>query len=221
MKTTAMWARARVYRFFKGRVWALVMVGVLVIGGGVYLWEEHIEDRVIPKRWGVVEPGKIYRSGQLSASLVRETLEEKGIKVIISLTERVSSDARREVEVARELGIERIDLPLNGDGTGLLLHYAKAIQRMVTAIEEGKAVLVHCSAGTQRAGGVVAAYRVLVQGKEPRLAYEEMQQYDWDPDRDVAVLNYVNSNMGALAQMLVEMEVIDRVPNPLPALGPG
>jgi hypothetical protein len=48
-----------------------------------------------------------------------------------------------------------------------------------------------------------------------------MQQYDWDPDRDVAVLNYVNSNMVALAQMLVEMEVIDRVPDPLPALGPG
>lgn len=211
------------YRFLKKRVWAFVIAGVLVIGGGVYLWEEHLKDRVIPRRWGVVEPGKIYRSGQLSASLVRDTLEKNNIDVVISLLkkERSSPDARAETEAVRELGIERVDLPLNGDGTGLLLHYAKAIQRMVTATAEGKAVLVHCGAGTQRTGGVVAAYRLLVQGKEPALAYEEMRQYDWDPERDAAVLDYVNSNMGELARMLVEMEVIDRVPDPLPVLGPG
>jgi len=202
------------------RRWITGLLGALVLGGSVLVWKVYLEDRLIPKRWGVVEPGQIYRSGQLHGSLIEETLRENGIDVIISFRGSMDGDARKEAEVARALGIERITLPLGGDGTGNLAHYATAIERMVGAEKEGKATLVHCAAGTQRTGGVIAAYRVLVQGKSPGFAYAEMQQYDWDPVDDVVLVRYLNKNMGRLAQMLVERNVLDRVPDPLPVLGP-
>jgi protein tyrosine/serine phosphatase len=202
------------------RAWIAVCLGALVLGGGVLFWEEYLEDRLIPKRWGVVEQGKIYRSGQLHASLIEETLRENEIDVIISFRGSNDADARQEAAVARALGIERITLPLDGDGTGNLSHYATAIERLVRADNEGEATLVHCAAGTQRTGGVIAAYRVLVQGRPPSVVYEEMQQYDWDPVDDVALVRYLNKNMGKLALMLVERNVLERVPDPLPVLGP-
>ncbi len=42
---------------------------IAIIGGSIWLWEDVLEDRLIPKRWGVVEAGVIYRSGQLSPAL--------------------------------------------------------------------------------------------------------------------------------------------------------
>ena len=61
-------------------------MGVLAVlaGGGVWLWEDVLEDRLVPKRWGVVEEGRVFRSGQLHPALVRRTLERHGIDLVIS-----------------------------------------------------------------------------------------------------------------------------------------
>ena len=44
----------------------IIGLAVAIIGGSIWVWEDVLEDRLIPKRWGVVEAGAIYRSGQLS-----------------------------------------------------------------------------------------------------------------------------------------------------------
>ena len=56
-----------------GRLLLTIGVIVAVIGGGIWVWEEVLEDRLIPKRFGVVVPGSIYRSGQLSPTLILTT----------------------------------------------------------------------------------------------------------------------------------------------------
>jgi protein tyrosine phosphatase len=81
-------------------------------------------------------------------------------------------------------------------------------------------VLVHCAAGAYRTGGVVAAYRMLVQGGSPADAWAEMKRYDWD-DSEPQLPDYLNSNMAELAAQLVQLGVIDEVPDPLPVLQPG
>ena len=78
-------------------------------------------------------------------------------------------------------------------------------------------MLVHCAAGSQRTGGVFAAYRTLVQGMAPEQAIAEMQKFDWDPDKDQVLLDYLNENIGHIAQQLVLAGVIGQVPSPLPA----
>ncbi|MBT3898454.1 MAG: hypothetical protein HOF32_07210, partial [Gammaproteobacteria bacterium] len=78
-------------------------------------------------------------------------------------------------------------------------------------------VLVHCSAGSQRTGGVIAMYRLLVQ-KQPVLPIlEEMEQYDWDAKDDRVLSIYLDKNIDILAERLVSLSVIEAVPSHLPS----
>ncbi len=197
-----------------------------LVVGGVWLWEDVIEDRLVPKRWGVVEEGRVFRSGQLHPALIHKTLERHGIDLVISLIDltHADDDDRAADEAERiacdALEIERRVFPLQGDGTGAIENYARAIASMAECLEDDRRVLVHCAAGAQRTGGVVAGFRVLVQGWDPKRACAEMADYDWDPDKDHAVLDHLNAHMGDLVERLRRMRVIDRAPDPLPLLAP-
>ena len=67
-------------------------------------------------------------------------------------------------------------------------------------------------------GGVVAAYRILVERKSPDEARAELKRYGWKPGKDQVLLNYLNQNMAKLAELLLALQVIDTIPNPLPVL---
>ena len=62
-----------------------IAIIVAVIGSSIWVWEEVLEDRIIPKRWGVVAPGEVYRSWQLSPALFRQTLDKHGIGLVVHL----------------------------------------------------------------------------------------------------------------------------------------
>jgi protein tyrosine phosphatase (PTP) superfamily phosphohydrolase (DUF442 family) len=201
------------------RTVVLIGVAAAVIGGAIWLWEDVLEDRFIPKRWGVVDQGAVYRSGQLSAALVERTLRDNGIEVVVSLRpdEPGNKDHEAEQQAVEDLGIDWLVFPLRGDGTGDIANYARAIAAIVEAKRQGEPVVVHCAAGSYRAGGVVAAYRLLVEGADPADVYAEMLDYDYDPD-DENPPAYLNEHMGELAALLVEMGVIEKAPDPLPVL---
>jgi protein tyrosine/serine phosphatase len=198
----------------------IVILIIAIIGGGIWVWEEVLEDRVIPKRFGVVEEGLIYRSGQLHPALVEKTLAEHGIRRIISLSpdDPQNAEHNAEIDAALKLGIERENYPLRGDGTGDLRSYGRAVRSIVRARDAGEPVLVHCAAGAQRTGGAIAFYRLLVRGDEPALVFDEMTDYDWDPKDDRILLEYINDHMQELAYTLLQEGVIDEVPEPLPVL---
>ena len=195
-------------------------MAILLVAGAVWMWEEALEDRIIPKRFGVVEPGQIYRCGRLHRALVEETLKKYDIARIVDLTGGYpkDQDQKAEVRAAEALGIKRVEIYLDGDGTGDIRQYAEAIAFIHDAVRDNKPVLVHCAAGTQRTGGIIAAYRMLVQQKPPGEVQQEMTEYGWNPAKDQAVLRYLNSNMRKLADMLVAKGVLDKVPDPLPQL---
>ncbi len=206
-------------------LWPVVLVA-LALGGAIWIWEEVLEDRIVPKRWGVVVPEQVYRSGQLHPALVGRTLECHEIDLVVSLIDlnAASEDDLAADEAERQtceaLGIERRVYPLQGDGTGDIGNYAGAIASIVEGTRRGERVLVHCAAGSQRTGGVVACFRVLVQGWEPQRALEEMARYDWEPDEDMIVLDHLNAHMHELVAKLVEMGVLEAAPDPLPRLAP-
>jgi len=199
--------------------WLIIASSVLAVGTGVWIWKEVIEDRVIPKRWGVVEDGTIYRSGQLHSYLVEKTLKRYRIATIVSLTFDDPNDKNQQAEhrAAANLGIDLQRYPLSGNGTGDIHNYAKAVAAIVRSRVSGRPVLVHCAAGSQRTGGAIAFYRLLVERRPTSFVYRELRRYGWKPSNR-ALLDYVNGHMAELAQVLVEMDVIKDVPTPLPVL---
>lgn len=197
-----------------------IILIVAVIAGGIWLWEEVLEDRVIPKRWGSVVEGEIYRSGQLSAALVERTLKKHRIAVIVTLCWESpdNQDEAAEIRAADKLGIEYLRFPLSGNGTGDINHYARAVAAVVEAQRAGQPVLVHCAAGAQRTGGVTAYYRLLIEKAPREDVLRELRHYGWRPERNAALVPFINENMGQLAVMLRDMGVIDEIPDPLPHL---
>lgn len=197
-------------------LWTLgsMVVGLAVLGG---IWIAA-RDSLVPRNWGVVDEGLVYRSGQLSPNLVRPKLERLGIRTIVDLTE-IDPDNPEEAaerDAACDLGVALLELPLSGDGRGEIGHYADAIAAITKAVASESPLLVHCAAGAQRTGGVIACYRMLVQGRDVENARAEMIRYGWDPERDRVLTEFLNANMQELATELAERAIIPRVPDPLP-----
>ncbi|MCE5328298.1 MAG: tyrosine-protein phosphatase [Planctomycetaceae bacterium] len=209
-------------------LWLPCALAALAAGGYYGVWQP-LAHHYLPRNWGVVEEGWIYRSGELPSGLVRDMLAEHKIKVVIAL---YSQDARDDEQQAMkqavdELGIELKRFPLRGDGTPGdadpvqgIAKYADAVAALAQARREGKPALVQCSAGTHRTGGVIATYRVLVERKPISKAYEELCDYGWDPAKHQHLLKFLNPAMDDVAARLVLRGAIAKIPDPVPVLGP-
>jgi Tyrosine phosphatase family len=203
---------------------ALVLVALLVgiATSALSFWILVLRDRYVPKRFGVVVPFKVFRSGQISRFLIEDVVTKNGIGTIIDLNglEPGNADQQAEMDVAQANGIRHLRFPLRGNGTGDIERYAGAVAAMVESEREGRPVLVHCAAGSQRTGACVSFYRLLVRGDPPESVYRELVSYAWDPRSDKILLDYVNGHMHDMAQLLVQRHIIDREPDPLPVLHP-
>lgn len=200
------------------RTWVVLGVLLILIGGGIAaVAVRELGDA--RRNFATVEPGRLYRSGQLSPAVVEQTLKECNIRVVVDLTHALPDDPAQKAELAAcsRLGVEHLRFPLHGDGTGDVEQYIAAIAAVQRAQSKGEAVLVHCVAGAQRTGGVVAAYRMLVEHQSPEAAMHEMEAAGWKP-RDTALRDYLNKNMGPIAEGLAKRHVIEKVPAPLPQL---
>ena len=195
---------------------------LLVLWGLFEVWKEFLEDRLIPKRWGAVEEGSLYRSGQLHRDLIAEVLEEHGIDVIVNMNRPAlhKPDHAAEVEIAEALGIEKYRYPMGGDGEGDPENYVLALDQVQRSLAQDQRVLVHCTAGSQRTGAMISLYRVLFQGWSTADAVEEMASYDFDPIDDVALLRFLDNNMKFITRRLVELGALETVPDPLPEFLP-
>ena len=198
--------------------WIGCSLATISIAAG--LWTYVLRDRLIVKRWGVVKPGVVFRSGQISRYLIMPTLQEHRIKHIICMTSPDSQDVDQQVELAaaQELGIDYQFLPLNGRGIGKVEHFTGAVAALAKNAKQGEPVLIHCHAGAQRTGGVVAAYRLLIEGRSPEFVFGELRRYGWNPKRDQVLIDFVNAHLKDAATELVAAGCLEKVPQPLPVL---
>jgi hypothetical protein len=182
------------------------------------VWGVSLESRVIAKRFGVVVPDLLYRSGQISTSMLEPTLAANGIDVIIDLNGVEADDLDQQYEIAaiERLGLEGHRFQLAGDGRGNIEQYVRAIKIIEDCRSRGRRVLIHCSAGTQRTGGVIAAYRLLVQQASMASVMHELRRYGWRPGNDAVLLTYLNEHLSTLARRLQEEGVLKQPPDRLP-----
>ena len=97
-----------------------------------------------------VIPGKIYRSGQMSASHLQSHVETSGIRTIVNLRGANPGESwyRDEIESAQSGGLVHIDLPIDS------VFPTKNELRELTKVLETcpKPVLLHCQSGIDRTG---------------------------------------------------------------------
>jgi tyrosine-protein phosphatase SIW14 len=121
------------------------------------------------KRFDVVEPGVLYRSGTLTSWQLRRAVESYGIRTVFSFTH---TDHSNETAVCARLGVRRYFCYLPGDGVGPDDPYLRFLQ--IVEDPDNHPILVHCSAGVQRTGGAVALFRSIIQGWPFDSAIDEM-----------------------------------------------
>ncbi len=199
----------------------LGIVLLLIIGAGV-LWFSVLKNMYIPRNWGVVEPGMIYRSGQVGAPIIEKTLKENKIRTIIFMSsdKKNQTPIAAEIKAAETLGIERLNFPLNGNGTGDFHQYSLAVAAIDKSVKAGKPVLVHCHTGAQRTSGAIGYYRLLVQRRSAKETYEEIHSYGHDESENPLLVPFMNQHMKEVADELIALGVIKEAPSPLPVITP-
>jgi len=175
-------------------IWTAAIV--LAATGGIVAaqWRD-----ILPKRFGVVAEGKVYRSGELTPKAMRTIVEKYKIKTMIDLgaDEPGTPDDRRAQRTADALGVTRFVFrdasagvgpdgkPANvliGDATGNPNAYVQALRIMTDPSRHP--VLVHCGAGTQRTGCAIILYRHIIEGLPTADAFPEAARFDHDPAKN-------------------------------------
>lgn len=203
-------------RFWKYATFAIAVAAVYLI------WEENYKYRFIAKRWGEVVEGKVYRSGKISRWKIEDSLVSHNIHTVIDLCAETYLDPEQiqEEAVCAKHNIRHLRIPLGGNGVGAWEYYSTAVSVVDECERAGNPILVHCSAGSQRTGGVVALYRMLVQNRPAEEAYKELEAYDWRLYKGRELIDFLNENVEDIAKRLVELGTIPEVPSPLPQLTP-
>lgn len=156
-----------------------------------------------PRRFGVVVPGAVYRSGQIRPGLIRGVLGRHGIGEILNLSPYQAHKRAHVAErrAAEALGVRFRHFALSGDGTGPVDAYLEVLERMDAARQGEPPVLVHCGAGAYRTGVAVAWFRVLLEGRTCDAALREMRDFGWDPSRRTAI-RYLDEHLDQVAVRL-------------------
>lgn len=152
-----------------------------VIAASAWYVAAGVVPNLVPKRFGTVVEGHVYRSGELTPAATRDVVNAHNIKTIIDFGAHTpdSPADRRAQSTAEALGVHRVVLPLYGDATGDPNRYVEALR--ILRDPAYHPVLVHCSAGSQRTGCAVALFRTLDQGWSREAALAEAANYDHDP----------------------------------------
>ncbi|MCC6968901.1 MAG: tyrosine-protein phosphatase [Phycisphaerales bacterium] len=155
------------------RLFFIVLAAVL----SVWFYVQGVRPNLVPKNFGVVEVGKLYRAGELSIAAMRRIVEEHRIRTIVDLgaCEPGSREDRRAADVADALRVERFRFHLYGDSTGNPNNYVQALAIMTDPAKQP--VLVHCGAGSERTGCAVVLYRAAEQRKSVPETYPETFEF--------------------------------------------
>jgi tyrosine-protein phosphatase SIW14 len=168
------------------RKWVLVaaLVGVGVLAA-VAAWPAK------PRNFGVVRPGVLYRSGQLTPAAFDRVLTEHGIRTVVTLRPVRDAESNAdtwEEDACRGRGVRYVRVNATDGGMELAELVAKFLD--VVGDPANHPVLVHCLAGRDRTGTACAAFRIEFDGWTPERAAAEMQEYGFDPDRDAPAKAY-------------------------------
>ena len=180
------------------------LVGLIVLLVVVLPVVYHRAEYAHSKRLRTIVPGKLYRSGQMTADGFRDAIRTLGLKTIVNLQDDVPNpdlprgffdrSTIKESEVCRELGVRYVLiapdlLPRNRMGG----ERPEAVERMLELYDDpaNYPMLIHCRAGLHRTGCMAALYRIEYQDWTPEQAADEMGDNGFGDRECTAANDYV------------------------------
>lgn len=201
--------------------WAgLIGLGLVTLALGAWGYGGLVRPNLVPKNFGAVVDGAVYRSGELTPAATRRVVETHKIKTIVDLG---AYDHHPELErvaqrTADALSVERHVLRLEGDGRGNPNAYVAALR--IIADPAKRPVLVHCSAGSQRTSACIMLYRSYFEGKPFDDTLHEAIAHKHDPGDNTVMRPWLDEHAELIYHALRDGTWIDGQPSALrPELG--
>jgi len=169
------------------------LVAAMLIGGPL-AYSRHLQGQY--RNFRVVEDGKLYRSGQMSLAGLHRTIEEYGVRTVISLRYAARDGELppdwQEEEFCKKLGIRYLRIrprEWTPDENGQIPSQEPVDQFLKTMDDQCVfPVMIHCFAGMHRTGSYCAVYRMEYQHWTNAEAMEELKSLGYknlDKEEDV------------------------------------
>lgn len=170
--------------------WALAALGLGVCGYLLYVavrWLVWYARRYIGMRtFHEVKPGVLYRCGQLHRDHLQKVKDQFGIRTVVCLRASVEEKhaeywSKMEQEWCQEAGVKFVNIPCNNKNPPT----DEQVDDFITLMRDSAShpVLLHCKLGRQRTGLMAAVYRMACENWTLEQAYEEMDRFDFQPQR--------------------------------------
>jgi tyrosine-protein phosphatase SIW14 len=156
------------------------------------------------KRLREVTPGVFYRSGQMTVAGYEDAVERLKIRTIVNLRDDApdpdvrqsyfNSRTVKESTLCRRLGVNWVFIPPDLiPKTQIPAARPAAIDKFLELLDDKSAypILVHCNAGLNRTGVIVAVYRMEHDGWTPRQAWDELRFNGFGEFTSTADNNYI------------------------------
>lgn len=172
--------------------WLVVaaLIAVIVVPPIIYFrwaYDTH-------KRLRVVDPGRVYRSGQMTAEGFTDAVERYGLRTIVNVQDEFPDpdialdfwgrQSIKESELCRRLGVRYVHLMPTLLPRHLIPEQRPpAIDRWLSVLDDkaNYPLLIHCHAGLHRTGLLTAIYRMEYQGWGLDQAFLDMKGQGFGP----------------------------------------
>lgn len=167
------------------RIIQLAIIGIVIAGGATYY------ATLLPKRFAVVDEGKLYRSAQPSIRQLDHMIDTLGLKTLLIVRSGKSSRVPNEIEHAQARGLTVVHIPIESRQPISDAHIAEFFRNIDDPAR--RPILIHCSAGRHRTGYLCARYRIDRQGWPLQRAIDELLSFGFDEEDQSVVLDQIRA----------------------------
>jgi protein tyrosine phosphatase (PTP) superfamily phosphohydrolase (DUF442 family) len=211
--------------------WALVAAVVVVVTVVPLVHYRYVYAHA--KRLREVEPGRVYRSGQMNADGFRDARDLYGIRTVVCLRDDdpdpdvalgflPGSGTVKESDLCRDLGLRYVFIaPDLVSRREIHSRRPEAIERFLEVMDDEASypVLIHCNAGLNRTGVLVAVYRMEYQGWSVADAFRDTLDNGFGRSQCTSANDYVKQYILSYEPGLRQPEAVrqkraDRTQNP-------